>query len=575
MKKNGLKKLFIIMLMLAFFSILAIVLIQINHYYWSLKGNKLTNGIYLYSVGKHEGEYIPTIVKEDAIFYLKKENGNYNLYERNIRKKVSKIIDTINGNYDYCYFEDDYIECSNETQETSFFDYKTNKLYTKNNNENNYTITILYNGKFLEIDNNKIYDNNNLIKEINIDGEYYYQNNFIYGDNTYLVYYSREEDSYIYYDIKNDKYEMQKEPFFIKYNKGYYAKRLNEIIAYDILNNKISNYKVDILGDGLFNTYELVDDILYMFANNYLYKINLKDDTIDKVEFYIDKTINQIVYKNGYIFLITNNDEYDIYVIDMNKVNKTSYTIKEYQEYMKNLTEEKIKNLEEEYHVNIIYKNDVNIDNETFRTTILEDDFLIQNAADQINVVLKKFNKEFFDEFYKDDNKGINIYLSGTIISSDKVDTVYFAAAYTQFEDNEYRMIVDASTVEIKSTICHELMHSIENRMNDFAYDEWYKKNPKNFGYIYSYRNEANEKYTMMEEDKNKVYFIDTYAKKYPTEDMARTFENICSYEENSSLIEYPHLYEKGLFLKDEILKEFPMLETESVFNSLNKKEAN
>ena len=68
----------------------------------------------------------------------------------------------------------------------------------------------------------------------------------------------------------------------------------------------------------------------------------------------------------------------------------------------------------------------------------------------------------------------------------------------------------------------------------------------------------------------NNVYFIDYYSHTYAAEDRARVFERICSCDENSIINDYPNLYQKGLYLKEEITKYFPSLTQTSLFDSLN-----
>ena len=95
-----------------------------------------------------------------------------------------------------------------------------------------------------------------------------------------------------------------------------------------------------------------------------------------------------------------------------------------------------------------------------------------------------------------------------------------------------------------------------------------------NFGedyyYNLSYTGSYDYSNTLTEENKESVYFIDPYSKTYPTEDRARVFEKICSCESNSIVNEYPHLYQKGLYLKEEITKYYPSLANTGLFDSLN-----
>ncbi len=115
-------------------------------------------------------------------------------------------------------------------------------------------------------------------------------------------------------------------------------------------------------------------------------------------------------------------------------------------------------------------------------------------------------------------------------------------------------------------------MHNLEFNLkakNITSFLKWDSYNPKDFNYNFSYTKPYTYNYTLEEEPGN-IYFIDHYSHTYPEEDRARIFENICSYSENSMLKDYEYLYAKGLYLKKEILTNYPMLENTTLFNSLN-----
>jgi len=133
--------------------------------------------------------------------------------------------------------------------------------------------------------------------------------------------------------------------------------------------------------------------------------------------------------------------------------------------------------------------------------------------------------------------------------------------------------ITDNNENNIKELICHELLHNIEfnlsiKEINYFP--KWNTFNPENYNYNFSYTDKTDNAYTLEEENKEKVYFIDEYSKTYSEEDRSRIFEKICSCEQNSLVKDYPNLYMKGKYLKEELIEYYPLLKNSPVFNSLN-----
>ena len=134
-------------------------------------------------------------------------------------------------------------------------------------------------------------------------------------------------------------------------------------------------------------------------------------------------------------------------------------------------------------------------------------------------------------------------------------------------------IVIDLNQPNIEELLCHELLHNLEfnlNNKNIVSFSEWNTYNPTDYYYNFSYTGSYDYSNTLTEEDGNNVYFIDPYSKTYPTEDRARVFEKVCSCESNSIVNEYPHLYQKSLYLKEEITKYYPSLANTSLFVSLN-----
>ena len=587
MKKKK-RKLIIKKNILLITSIIVLIITGVLLFIYSrtIKGDEVAKGIYQYQIKGKEETYIPMEIENDDIYYLMQDDLIYTLYRYNIHSKKPKRIGTIKKEYDYCAFEKGYINCVDNDYDNDdgfesrqiedvYYDYKLNLVFKKPIDNKEQVDVLLYNGKFATLKGKKIYDeNNNVIKELKFD----LPNASLFGEytidgNIYLVFYSMNDRDYLYYDVTNDTYEKKDDLLYSRYDRGFYALSNGNVTTYDLPEKKITEYTELNLGNYA-RTSTIYKNVFYFFENNQLYALDLNKKTIDRFEYKFEKDISGIDFYGDYIYLYSYAVDCTIYLLDTKETNKTSYaSIEEYTKYMDDLIDKKVLELEDKFHIDIVYKDQVKIKNGTFKTTVMNNNYIIVTTLDILEEILNKFNVEFFDKFREKGNKGIVIYLSGQIIPMEGADTTSYPSGYTLTKDDEYGAVVDANGWGLKSTLCHELMHNIEFKMNSNIYDKWFKINPKKFEYQYTYKIDASSKYTISEEDKNNVYFFDYYAKSYPTEDIARIFENICDHEENSVLLEYPHLLEKANLLKETMEKYFPSLKETTVFNSLKKTE--
>ncbi len=587
-KKMKKKKLIIKKNILIIVGVIILIISLVLGYLYSrtIKGEKLDEGVYRYKIKGDKETYIPMIIENDNIYYLMQEDVKYTLYKYNIHSKKPKKVGTIGKKYDYCSFEKGYINCANTDHnnenyfldnqvEDVYYDYKLNLVFKKPINKKEQVDVLIYQGKFATLKNKTIYDENNkVIKELKFD----FPDSSFFGEytidgNIYLVFYSRDDRDYLYYDVTNDTYEKKLDLFYSKYDRGFYALTNGNITTYDLASKKITEYTDLNLGNYA-RTSTIENNVFYFLENNQLYALDLSKKTIERYEYKFEKEISGIDFNGDYIYLSSYAVDCTIYLLDTKKATKTSYgSIKEYTKYMDDLIDKKVLELEDKFHVDIVYKDQVNIKNETFKTTVMNNNYILVSALNIMEEVLNKYNVEFFDKFREKGNKGIVIYLADQIIPMEGADTTSFPSGYTLNRNNEYGVVVDSNGWGLKSTLCHELMHNTEYKMDSNIYEKWFKMNPKKFEYQYTYKIDASDKYTISEEDKNNVYFFDSYAKSYPTEDIARVFENICSQEENSPILEYPHLLEKANLLKETMEKYFPSLKEATVFDSLKKTE--
>lgn len=134
-----------------------------------------------------------------------------------------------------------------------------------------------------------------------------------------------------------------------------------------------------------------------------------------------------------------------------------------------------------------------------------------------------------------------------------------------------YLIALDISQMPLETNVCHELMHTIENKLKSQGeyFSKWSSFNPKKYEYSYSYKVTNRTEYTIGMTTDDNVYFVDYYSHTFPAEDMARVFENICFEGKDSSIKNYSHLLEKGKYLKETLYKYYPSLENTSLFEAI------
>ena len=186
-------------------------------------------------------------------------------------------------------------------------------------------------------------------------------------------------------------------------------------------------------------------------------------------------------------------------------------------------------------------------------------------ALDDTEEVLKRFGKEIFKEFIHDDYTGLRIYIVASIKAEDSL------SGYAVRWYDKYTVISD--TFDYKRTLYHELMHSMEDNLyakNKNAFNKWMSLNPKKYNYKGDYSPYAlTYEYSVGYFNNKEYYFIDNYSQTNGLEDKARIFENICM-NTVDDIKNNPKILKKAEYIRDELLKYFPMLKESNIFDSLN-----
>ena len=414
----------------------------------------------------------------------------------------------------------------------------------------------------------KIYDIYfNFINETNTNSEYDYALNYnIYQSNNteYPVVLTSSCKETCYIVRKNEllnKISLYEDSDLLEINEKKYKQYESGIITYT--NNKIKVYNIKNNDYKEFSSPE--DDIesrLIMVSNNYnLYILNNKEisvynlynkSNIKNIDlFKIKEKINNMYIILTNLYLLTDNY---IYIYDLSSIEKIDNDTQ--SSYENILINNKIKYLKNNYNVTISFDVDSGLhgDYEISKITNYND---IVNALSYVEDYFLMFNKEFFTRFYEMNMNGLKIFLASDIKGSKDGYNLTDVVGLSYQKNNTYIIVVKANNSLLK-TLAHETMHTIDNYLilNGYTYDTWNSLN--NYGFTYSHKYYINESFTdtlSNYENNEDVYFVDAYGRSSEKEDRARIFEQICLGKE---LSEYPNLYNKEKYLKNEIVTYFP-----------------
>ncbi len=414
----------------------------------------------------------------------------------------------------------------------------------------------------------KIYDIYfNFINETNTNSEYDYALNYnIYQSNNteYPVVLTSSCKETCYIVRKNEllnKISLYEDSDLLEINVKKYKQYESGIITYT--NNKIKVYNIKNNDYKEFSSPK--DDIesrLIMVSNNYnLYILNNKEisvynlynkSNIKNIDlFKVKEKINNMYIILTNLYLLTDNY---IYIYDLSSIEKIDNDTQ--SSYENILINNKIKYLKNNYNVTISFDVDSGLhgDYEISKITNYND---IVNALSYVEDYFLMFNKEFFTRFYEMNMNGLKIFLASDIKGSKDGYNLTDVVGLSYQKNNTYIIVVKANNSLLK-TLAHETMHTIDNylTLNGYTYDTW--KSLNNYGFTYSHKYYINETFTdtlSNYENNEDVYFVDAYGRSSEKEDRARIFEQICL---GKDLSEYPNLYNKEKYLKNEIVTYFP-----------------
>lgn len=500
---------------------------------YTAKDIKVILPVQEYSLNNDGYEKINEVVTSEYIYILYRSGNSYLLRELNTQNSNDKEYkNTIDAS---CKLQNEssipYIVCKdkssiktydiyfnfiNETNTNSEYDYALNyNIYQSNNTEYPVVLTsscketcyIVRKNELL----NKIslYEDSDLL-EINVKKYKQYESGIItYTNNKIKVYNIKNND---YKEFSSPKDDIESRLIMVSNNYNLYILNNKEISVYNLYNkSNIKNIDLFKIKEKINNMYIILTN-LYLLTDNYIYIYDLS--SIEKID-----NDTQSSYEN----ILINN---------------------------------KIKYLKNNYNVTISFDVDSGLhgDYEISKITNYND---IVNALSYVEDYFLMFNKEFFTRFYEMNMNGLKIFLASDIKGSKDGYNLTDVVGLSYQKNNTYIIVVKANNSLLK-TLAHETMHTIDNylTLNGYTYDTW--KSLNNYGFTYSHKYYINETYsdTLNNYENNEdVYFVDAYGRSSEKEDRARIFEQICL---GKDLSEYPNLYNKEKYLKNEIVTYFP-----------------
>ena len=522
-----------------------------------LSGEKVTDGVYSYNLD-FEDHFHNTKIYNKNIYYSIELEDKYEFYEINVYNNELKKIGEHSGKNNYCFLDDDYITCSGENKIT-YYDYKFKKIY-----EGGQKTLIPYKKDYIKIENNIAYYKNKEYKKISKDltglNDYRYEK----FDNNVYIFFSNENDDCIL-NLEEDKCEDFKYTSLIKYADGFYYTYEDKINVLNLETKETKEYD-NFLKDEWLTLSQLDKNQLYYFSADYLRIYNLDTNEVELFDYRIKEPVDNVYLVDGLVYLITNKKAY---VVKLDEITTSKMTVEELDKEFENRLTERIEKIRNEYNFDIKIRKEANLNLKVWdQKTIGETNYdTIIDALDYIDEVLETFGPEFFKQFVHGEYTGVRLYL----VSEIRSDFSMSGEAFRYYD--KYAII--AEPYDIKRTLYHELMHTLEDAVfakNKNMFSKWDKYNPKGFKYRESYHVEDPDyKYTAYS-NKGDVYFVDNYSQTNGLEDRARIFENLCM-GTTDVITKHPYLLKKAKYLEQEIVKYYPMLKDSVIFESLKEKE--
>ena len=545
------------------------------------ENNLIKENLYKYKITKDYENILAIKEDKNYIYVLSSKETEkeikeyklikYNLELSNIEKEVTFNTKDIGPSI---IIKDNYVNVVSSSNVSIYKFDKSLKLISKlEKNIEEYDLYGVYKEEPLLIKDNEIYINDKLYDKVLTSCNKAIS--IIYKDNSFIYFDNEELNISCIYNIHKKTTDYLDNSIIEPINNGYMLynykdnkviiKKENEKKYYLNSKNETSNIKVNNDGTKLitFNDDSKELKIYDLENNKIINKIILNLSSEEFISLFI---LNDLAYS-----VVTNGISYDLYVWNYKENTLNESMISHSDSKSKINSYELVTKIKNEFNVNMyIYEKGVRFFNDFYALPSYDDE-LTYDSLSKTYKMLSNFNKEFYDKFYINDNNGIEIYLTDKVAPSDLNIQIKNPSAYSLVMNNTYIIALNINTNSYEKTLCHELMHTIENNMHDLynnkilknePFNKWNEYNPKDFKYNNSYIEESNDRYTISSE--KDVYFIDSYSHTYPSEDRARIFEQFC--KDKSIIEKYSKIKKKAEYLKNEIVNVYPSIKDSILF---------
>lgn len=545
------------------------------------ENNLIKENLYKYKITKDYENILAIKEDKNYIYVLSSKETEkeikeyklikYNLELSNIEKEVTFNTKDIGPSI---IIKDNYVNVVSSSNVSIYKFDKSLKLISKlEKNIEEYDLYGVYKEEPLLIKDNEIYINDKLYDKVLTSCNKAIS--IIYKDNSFIYFDNEELNISCIYNIHKKTTDYLDNSIIEPINNGYMLynykdnkviiKKENEKKYYLNSKNETSSIKVNNDGTKLitFNDDSKELKIYDLENNKIINKIILNLSSEEFISLFI---LNDLAYA-----VVTNGISYDLYVWNYKENTLNESMISHSDSKSKINSYELVTKIKNEFNVNMyIYEKGVRFFNDFYALPSYDDE-LTYDSLSKTYKMLSNFNKEFYDKFYINDNNGIEIYLTDKVAPSDLNIQIKNPSAYSLVMNNTYIIALNINENSYEKTLCHELMHTIENNMHDLynnkilknePFNKWNEYNPKDFKYNNSYIEESNDRYTISSE--KDVYFIDSYSHTYPSEDRARIFEQFC--KDESIIEKYSKIKKKAEYLKNEIVNVYPSIKDSILF---------
>ena len=528
-----------------------------------------------YSLGSIDDREAPeAVVSGKYVYFLSRVSENYQMIKINIEDPSDSGIATIEGEEGYFCLLYDFGVRVEKKDEVVFMDLELNTICSVPNKDY-MEYFVPYKNTYLVLQG----DDLSILRDGKLEPfrklgkpEYGVLHQQVTDDNTKLLLNDNNSEgpyTFSIYDVNADKYEEIKEMAFNFSQDGFYDVTSKRLVFNSFSEDKPKEFE---------NTYPGTIGTS-MFDGQRLYLCDEGDMTVR----YYDPSHQMICTLSEHEFSkygvnfkgITGNKLFfildrELYVVD------TSNCEEMHVEEFKIILHGRITDLEQEirdkYSVNVLTGDAAAKQiRENVEATAVNEETRVFYSLKHIASYIRRFGKEFFDEFRYGTSKGLYVLLTGyTQVTNDGAKIDAGGVAFRQ--GDVFYIILNITNEDPARNFCHEIMHSMEqNTDSDTIFSEWKKYNPKGFKYADSYAKGTDEKYTIYDSDENEKYFFDSYSKTNALEDRARVFENMLApSREDCKINEYPRLKAKAQYIKERICKLYPSLKDTDIFKNLD-----